>query len=101
MLSLPSFCAAQRSADIRFLMVPGESIFDEPMGGQLLDVLGLKPLRAQTAMAHLVQLIGHHIQDVFAVGLRGITSVAVNVWPEKSKCGVTFSSCCRDSKARS
>jgi hypothetical protein len=47
------------------------------MSGQLLDVLGLKALRTQTAMTHLVQLIGDHIQNVFAVGLGGVAPVAV------------------------
>ena len=47
------------------------------MSGQLLDVFGLKALRTQTAMVHLVQLIGDYIQDVLAVGLSGVAAVAV------------------------
>ena len=40
-------------------------------------MLGLQPLGAQIAMAHLVQLIGDDIEDVFPVGLGGIAAIAV------------------------
>ena len=49
----------------------------EPGGDELLHVLGLEALGPQTAMAHLVQLIGDQIQDVFAVGLGGVAAIAV------------------------
>jgi hypothetical protein len=44
---------------------------------QLLDVLGLEPLRMQPPDAHLVELVGAEIEDVLPVGLRCVTAVAV------------------------
>ena len=77
MLSLPIFCADQRSAVIRFLMVPGESSSASQRATSFSHVLGLEALRTQTADAHLVQLIGDEIEDVLPVGLGGVAAVAV------------------------
>ena len=62
---------------MRFLIVPRGELLGEPVGNELLHVLGLQALRPQTAMAELVQLIGHQVEDVFAVGLGGIAAIAV------------------------
>ena len=55
----------------------GGELLGEPALDQLLDVLGLEPLRTQTPEAHLVELIGDQIEDVLPVGLGGVAAVAV------------------------
>ena len=77
MLSLPIFCTSQRSTAMRFLMVPGESSSASQRATSFSHVLGLQALGAQSAEAHLVQLIGDEIEDVFPVGLGGIAAIAV------------------------
>src|ERR1700736_3215485 len=51
--------------------------FGEPAVNEQLHVLGLEPLRAKFANAHLVELVGAEIEDVFPIGLGGVTAVAV------------------------
>src|ERR1700730_2161323 len=51
--------------------------FGEPALDEHLHVLGLEPLRAKFANAHLVELVGAEIEDVLPVGLRCVTAVAV------------------------
>src|SRR5258706_11853199 len=51
--------------------------FGEPAINEQLHVLGPEALRAKFANAHLVELVGAEIEDVFSVGLRCVTAVAV------------------------
>ena len=64
MFSLPIFCAHQRSADMRFLMVPAEKFFGEPALDQLLDMLGLEAVGVHMPESHLVELIGDKVEDM-------------------------------------
>src|SRR5438132_7099510 len=77
MFSLPVFSAHQRSADMRFLMVPGESSSASQRATSLLDVLGLQAVGVHMPESHLVELVGDQIEDVLPIRLGGIAAIAV------------------------
>src|SRR5262249_8859272 len=56
---------------------PRGELHGQPAGNELLDMLGFQALSPQTAMAHLVQLIGNQIQDVLPIGLGRVAPIAV------------------------
>src|SRR5207237_6083066 len=56
---------------------PRRKVLGKPALDQLLDVLGLQAVGVHMPEAHLVELVGDEIEDVFPIRLGGIATVAV------------------------